>query len=248
MEKILNNKIAIVTGASRGIGKAIALKLGRLGVTVIINYSKNTERAEKVVSEIENVGGQAFLYQADLSERGEAVKMFDKILEKHKTVDILINNASFRPFKKIVDITEKEFDFTFALNVKSLFFLCKQAALKMSQNGRIINISSSSTKRMVSGFSLYLATKGAVEQLTKVLSKELGPKGITVNTVSPGFTDTEMLRKGRTQEDLNNLAASSAFGRLGQPRDIANAVALLLADEASWITGQNICANGGIIA
>jgi len=159
-----------------------------------------------------------------------------------------VNNAGNILYKKIEEITEEEFDDIFATNVKGLFFCCQQAAKKMADGGKIVNISSSVTKLMLPTYGAYAATKGAVEQLTKVLAKELGPKKIAVNSILPGPTDTELFRQGKTDEQIKFLANMAAFSRIATPDDIANAVELLLSNEASWITGQNICANGGFIA
>lgn len=170
--------------------------------------------------------------------------LFDSAIEKFGAVNILVNNAGTILYKKVEEVTEEEYDNIFASNVKDLFFACQQAAKKMADGGKIINISSSVTKLMMPTYGPYAATKGAVEQLTKVLAKELGHKGIAVNSISPGPTDTELFRHGKTDEQINYLATMAAFGRIGIPDDIANAVALLVSEEAGWITGQNICVNG----
>ena len=159
-----------------------------------------------------------------------------------------MNNAGTVCYKKIEDFTEDEFDDLFALNVKGLFFACQSAAKKMNDGGKIINISSSVTKLMMSTYGGYAATKGAVEQITKVLAKELGERQIAVNAVSPGPVDTELFRQGKTEEQIQMLGSMAAFGRIGTPVDIAGVVALLVSEESGWITGQNLCANGGFIA
>lgn len=150
--------------------------------------------------------------------------------------------------KPIAQVSEQEFDRVFNINVKGLFFCCQQAALKMRPHGKIINIGSSVTRVMLPYYGTYAATKGAVEQLTKVLAKELGEKQITVNTVSPGPTDTELFRSGKTEEQISSMAALSAFNRLATPQDIAQAVVLACSDDALWISGQNIMVNGGFVA
>lgn len=248
MQTIQSNKTAIVTGASRGIGKEIALHLGAQGVSVIVNYASNTAAAEEVAAAITDMGSQAITVQADMRDIKAIESLFDRAIKHFAQVDILVNNAGIALFKPIHEISEQEFDDIFAINLKGLFFCCQQAAKKMADGGRIINISSTVTKIMLPNYTAYAATKGAVEQITKVLAKELGPKNITVNAVSPGPVDTELFRRNKTEEQIARMAEMSAFGRIGTPRDIASAVALLISDEAGWISGQTICANGGLAA
>ncbi|MDZ7958749.1 MAG: SDR family oxidoreductase [Aulosira sp. DedQUE10] len=242
----LIGKIAIITGASRGIGKAIALKLSNHGASVVVNYAGNRAKAEEVVAEITQHGGQAIAIQADISQVVEIERLFDQTIAQFGKVDILVNNAGSIIYKPITEITEADFDKIFAVNVKGTYFACQQAAQKMTEGGRIINFSSSTTAMMLPTYSAYVATKGAVEQITRVLAKELGKKKITVNAVSPGPTDTELFRDGKTEEQINHLAQMPALGRLGEVQDIADVVAFLASDEARWITGQNIRVNGGI--
>ena len=192
MQTSLQGKTAIVTGASRGIGREIALKLGKLGAAVVVNYVKNGQLAEEVSSEIISLGGRALPVQADMRKINEIETLFNRAIENFGAVDILINNAGTILYKKIEDVTEEEFDDIFECNVKGLFFACQQAAKKMANGGKIINISSSLTKQMMPTYGAYAATKGAVEQITKVLSKELGQKRISVNSISPGPVDTEL--------------------------------------------------------
>lgn len=245
MQLSLKGKTAIVTGASRGIGRGIALKLGKLGAAVVINYVNNAEQADEVTAEINNTKGQAVSIQADMRHIREIETLFDRAIEKFGTVNILINNAGTILYKKVEEVTEEEFDNIFNSNVKGLFFACQQAARKLADGGKIINISSSVTRLMMPTYGAYAATKGAVEQLTKVLAKELGHRGIAVNAILPGPTDTELFRKEKTEAQISHLASMAAFGRIGTPDDIAKAVVLLVCEEAGWITGQNICVNGG---
>ena len=248
MQISLKDKTAIVTGGSRGIGKEIALKLGQLGAAVVVNFVHNAQQAEEVVSAIVRSGGQAIPVQADMRKVSEIEALFERTLEKFGGLDILVNNAGTILYKKIKDVTEEEFDNIFACNVKGLFFTCQQAAKKMADGGKIINISSSVTKVMMPTYGAYAATKGAVEQITKVLAKELGHKKIAVNTVSPGPVDTELFRQGKSEQQIQLLANMAAFGRIGTPMDIADTVALLVSEQAGWISGQNLCVNGGFIA
>ena len=174
-------------------------------------------------------------------------RLFDAAFQHFGKLNILVNNAGVFLTKPIADVAEEEFDRIVAVNVKGPFFTCQQAAKRMADGGRIVNFSSSTTAMMLPTYGAYVATKGAVEQLSHVLAKELGSRGITVNVVSPGPTDTELFGQGTSEQDKQRFAQMAALGRLGQPEDIADVVALLVSDDASWITGQNIRANGGII-
>ncbi|QSJ17117.1 SDR family oxidoreductase [Nostoc sp. UHCC 0702] len=242
----LAGKVAIVTGASRGIGRAIALKLAGNGASVVVNYAGNTTKAQEVVTEIDNLGVESLAVQADVSKVADIQRLFEETIERFGRVDILVNNAGTIINKLITEVTEADFDKLFAINVKGTYFACQQAALHMAEGGRIINFSSSTTAMMLPTYSAYVATKGAVEQITRVLAKELGTKGIAVNVISPGPTDTELFREGKTEEQINRLAQMAAFGKLGDVQEIADVVAFLASDEARWITGQNIRVNGGI--
>ncbi len=242
----LAGKVAIVTGASRGIGRAIALKLAGKGASVIVNYAGNIEKAESVVATIKELGGKALAIQADVSKLTDIQKLFDQTIESFGKVDILVNNAGIIVYKPITDVTEEDFDKVFAINVKGTYFACQQAAQRMEEGGRIINFSSTTTAMMLPTYSAYAATKGAVEQITRIVAKELGSKNITVNVISPGPTDTELFKQDKTEEQINRLAQASAFARLGEVEDIADVVAFIASDEARWITGQNIRVNGGV--
>jgi 3-oxoacyl-[acyl-carrier protein] reductase len=248
MNPSLLGKTAIVTGASRGIGKAIAIRLGAMGTSVVVNYAKNDAAAKSTVKEVETNGGKALAIQADMRRVDEIESLFEQTISKFGAVNILVNNAGIALFKSIESFTEAEFDNLFSANVKGVFFACQMAAKKMSDGGRIINISSSVTRVLLPRYGGYAATKGAVNQITRVLAKELGPRGITVNAISPGPTDTELFRKGKTRQQIDGFAQATALGRIGVPGDIADAVGLLVSDEAGWISGQNILVNGGFIA
>ena len=248
MEKSLSGKTALVTGASRGIGRAVALKLGQMGAAVVVNYMNNVAAAEEVVEQIAAQGGKALAIQADMADPAAIEQLFDQAIGEFGQLDILVNNAGIAIYKAIAEVSEDDYEKLFSLNVKGLLFACQQAARKLADGGRIINISTSVTKMMLPSYGLYAASKGAVEQLTKVLAKELGLRGITVNAVSPGPTDTELFREGKTEEQIRQMGAMAAFNRIGTPEDIAGAVALLASAEAGWISGQNICANGGLTA
>lgn len=242
----LAGKVAIVTGASRGIGRAIALRLSQEGASVVVNYAKGAEQAKDVVSAIEAAGGKALAVQADISKTAEIRDLFDRTLETYARVDILGNNAGILINKTVAEFTEAEFDSMFATNVKGTFFACQEAAKRMADGGRIVNFSSSTTVIMMPTYGAYVATKGAVEQLTRSLAKELGDRQITVNVVSPGTTDTELFTEGKTAEQIQRFTQMTALGRLGKVEDIADVVAFLCSEQARWITGQNIRVNGPI--
>ena len=231
----------------KGDWAAIAVRLGRDGAAVVVNYSGNHEAARETVAAVEAAGGRAVAVQADVAEVSDVERLFDAAFEHFGKLDILVNNAGIMFNKPVADVTEEEYDRIFAVNVKGTFFACQQAAKRMADGGRIINFSSSTTAMMLPTYGTYVATKGAVEQLSHILAKELGPRGITVNVVSPGATDTELFGQGKTEQEKQRFAQLAALGRLGKPEDIANVVALLVSDDANWITGQNIRANGGTI-
>jgi 3-oxoacyl-[acyl-carrier protein] reductase len=243
----LDGKVSLVTGASRGIGRSVALRLARDGAGVIVNYSDSVDAAREVVDEVKSLGGRAVAVQADVGRLASVVRLFDATFEHFGRLDILVNNAGVFFTKPLAEVTEEEYDRIFAVNVKGTYFCCQQAVHRMSDGGRIVNFSSSTTALMLPRYSAYVATKGAVEQLSHVLAKELGPRGITVNVVSPGPTDTELFSSDKTEEDKRRFAQMAALGRLGRPEDIADLVAFLASEEARWITGQNVRANGGLI-
>ncbi|MGG6314590.1 SDR family oxidoreductase [Paenibacillus macerans] len=243
----LNGKVALVTGASRGMGRNIAEELARRGAKVVVNYTSSPEKAEEVVKGIKDQGGSAVAVQADVSKLPDLEKLFQKTLEAFGRLDILINNAGIMITKPLQDITEEDFDRQYAINVKGAFFAIQQAVKHMSEGGRIINFSTSVTGQMFPAYSAYTATKGAVEQLTRQLAKELGPKGITINAVGPGPVNTELFTAGKTPEQIKSVGSMNAFGRLAEPEDISNVVLFLVSPESGWVTGQTIRVNGGFI-
>ena len=239
----LKGKVAVVTGASRGIGRGIAERLAKDGATIVVNYTKSAREAEKVVSGIKGQGGNAMAVQADVSKVEDIRRLFQETKKVYGRLDILVNNAGIFWAKPILETTEEEYDQMFAVNAKGQFFALQEAAKHMAEGGRIVNISTGGTKRAFPGISAYGGSKSALEFFTKVAAKELGPKHITVNTVSPGYTETDMLSD--PQFRTTGIQASP-LGRLGTPADIAKVVAFIVSDDGGWITGDTIQAGGGV--
>lgn len=246
VKRPLEGRAALVTGASRGIGKAIARRLGHEGASVAVNYVNDEQGAVAVVAAIEDAGGRAVSIQADLSDAGSVVGLCDKVRKSFGHWDILVNNAGTATFGELTGITVEDYDRMFNLNVKAPYLLSREAALYLQDGGRIINISSGITISGSAGGAIYAGSKGALEQLTLCAAKELAKRNITVNTVSPGMTETDLLVSvfgGRAP--LDAAAKAHPFGRLGVPDDIANVVAFLVGPDGGWISGQNIRASGG---
>ncbi|MNX45981.1 3-oxoacyl-[acyl-carrier-protein] reductase FabG [compost metagenome] len=244
--KTLNGKIILVTGASRGIGAAIAQKLADAGAKVIINYAGGKDAAEQTVDQIKQNGSDAIALQADVSKTEEVKNLFDAAIGHYGRIDVLVNNAGVMITKLIKDTTDEDFTRQFDINVRGTFNTLREAATRLADNGSIINLSSSNNRIMLPTYATYAATKSAVEQLTRVFSKEVGARGINVNSVSPGPTNTELFTNGKTQEMINRLASLSAFNRLGEPEDIAKVIVFLASDDAKWISAQNIGINGAM--
>ena len=241
--KALSGKVAIVTGASNGIGRAIAERLADDGAIVVVNYNQSEEKAKGVVTGIQAKGGKAVAIQADMGQVAEARRLVIDAVKQFGRLDILVNNAGkFMP-KPLMETTEEEFDGIVALNAKGPYFLMQEAAKVFKDGGRIVNISTDGTHLSFPGATAYLGSKGALEQYTKGLAQELAPRGITVNTVSPGFTETGMMTEQYRQIGIQ----MSPLKRLGLPKDIADVVAFVVSEEARWLTGQNIHAGGGIV-
>lgn len=241
----LEGKVAIVTGASRGIGKQIAEDLAANGAKVVVNYASSAASAEETVSGIRERGGEAVAVKADVSQLPGIAELFRQTIDEYGKVDILINNAGVMTTKPLLQFTEEDFDRHIELNVKGTFFAIQQAAAHMQENGVIINFSTSIIGAMVPTYSLYAGTKAAVEQFTRHLARELGPKGIRINAVAPGPVNTELFRAGKTEEQIQTVGSGNAFGRIGEPDDISKVVLFLCSDESRWITGQTIRVNGG---
>lgn len=240
----LNGKVAIVTGASRGMGRGIAERLARDGASVVVNYTKNKEEGNKVVSGIQSRGGKAVLVQADVSKVADVRRLFQEALKAFDRLDILVNNAGIFTYKPLVDTTEEEYDNVFAINAKGPFFALQEAVKHLANGGRIVNISTGGTQLAFPGIAAYAGTKAALEVFTKVAAKELGSRQITVNTVSAGYTATDMLSDPGFQK---MGVEASPLKRLGTPKDIADVVAFLVSEEGGWVTGDNIQAGGGVV-
>jgi 3-oxoacyl-[acyl-carrier protein] reductase len=247
MSRELEGKVAIVTGAATGIGKAIAHAFGAAGANVAVNHLDTPELAEAVVAQILRDGGEALAVAADISSRAQFEALVAAAIARFGRWDVLVNNAGIALVKPFGEVTEDEFDTSFEVNVKGTFHGCQLALERMAEGGTIVNISSSTTGLMLPGYGVYDATKGAIEAMTHVIAKEFGRRGITVNAVSPGATETESYRTGKSREFLASLEAMSAFGRLGRPEEIAAVVAFLASDRGHWITAQNVRVNGGTV-
>jgi 3-oxoacyl-[acyl-carrier protein] reductase len=241
------SKVAIVTGASRGIGAAVAERLGRDGFTVIVNYSGDASPAEALARKIESKGGRALTAKADVSNPVAVRGMFDAAEAAFGGVDVLVNNAGIMQLSTISDTEDASFSRQIDVNLKGTFNTLREAARRLRDGGRIINFSSSVVGLLQPTYGVYAATKAAVEAMSSVLTKELRGRGITVNAVAPGPTATDLFLKGKPQEIVDRLAKLAPLERLGQPADIANAVAFLAGPDGAWINGQTLRANGGII-
>jgi 3-oxoacyl-[acyl-carrier protein] reductase len=241
----LKGKVAIVTGSSRGIGRAIAEHLGKEGANVVVTYVGNRDKALEVVAAIKASGSEAIAIQVDMRNIAEIRSLFQKTLEHFGKLNILVNNAAGKNiFKLTAQMTEEEYDGMFEIT-KGVYFALQQAAQHIADGGRIVSLSTSGTVMPIPTGGAYSGCKAAIEQFSTCLAKEVGGRGITVNTISPGVTETDGLVLN--QEQVNQLIAQTPLGRLGKPNDVASAVALLVSDEAHWITGQMIRANGGIV-
>ncbi len=244
--KFLHNKVAIVTGSSRGIGAEIARTLAGAGAKIIVNYVENRKAAEMVCASITQAGSEALAVKADVSNSAEVRKLFDAAIERFDHVNILVNNAGVLLSRSIADISDEEFERVLNINVKSAFYALREAATRLADDGRVISLSSTVTRLMLPNYGAYAASKGAVEQLTRIFAKETGERGITANIVSPGPVNTEMFITGKNEETIKRMANMSFMGRIGEPEDIARVVLFLVSDDAGWVTGQNISASGGL--
>ncbi len=244
MSGSLSARVAIVTGGSRGIGRAIAEVLAREGAAVLINYSSNATAAADAVRAIRERGGRAESVRADIAQPQAAAEIFAVAERTFGRVDILVCNAGVAAVMPLTAISESDYERIYGVNVRSLVFLLKVAATSLNDHGRIVAISSTIAAFPREGVALYASSKAAVRALTEVAAIELGPRGITANCVLPGMVETDMIA-GLPTEYRKTVAASSPFGRIAIPDDITGVVKFLTSEEARWITGQSIIANGG---
>ena len=247
--KTNSQKVAIVTGSSRGIGAAIAKRLATDGFSVIINYAGRAADAENVVEKITASGGNAIAVQADVSKSNEVATLFDKAEETFGGVDVIVNNAGIiQPgLVPVADTDDALFDRLFAINVKGTFNALRIAAKRLRQGGSIVNFSTSVVGLALPGYAVYAATKSAVETFTNIFAKELRGREITVNAIAPGPTATDLFLDGKTPEQVAHLSKLAPLERLGKPEDIASAVSFLVGPDGAWVNGQTLRVNGGIV-
>ncbi|MDO9405210.1 MAG: SDR family oxidoreductase [Polaromonas sp.] len=242
-------QVAIVTGASRGIGAAIAQRLAHDGFRVVVNYAGRAADADAVVQQIQAAGGEALAVKADVSDPAAAKALFDQTVAAWGRIDVLVNNAGIMPstLPHLTDTDDATFDRLFAVNVKGTFNTLREAGKRLEAGGRIVNFSTSVIGVALPGYAVYAATKSAVETFTNIMAKELRGKNITVNAIAPGPTATALFLDGKTPELVERLSKMNPLERLGEPDDIANAVSFLASAEGAWINGQTIRANGGMV-
>lgn len=240
-------KTAIITGASRGIGAAIAERLALDGFSVVVNYAGNQAEATAVVNKIKAAGGRAAAAKADVSRAAEVKSVFDVADKEFGGVDVLVNNAGIMKLSNIAAMDDLTFDSLIAVNLKGTFNGMREAAKRLRDGGRIVNFSTSVIGLRLETYGIYSATKSAVETLTAVLSKELRGRSITVNAVAPGPTATDLFLQGKPQELIDRMAKMNPLERLGTPQDIAAVVSFLAGPDGAWVNGQVLRANGGMV-
>lgn len=244
---INDRKVALVTGASRGIGAAIAKRLAADGFAVVVNYSGSASAAQDVVSEIEVAGGRAVAAQADVSDPKEVSSLFDRAEDAFGVPQVLVNSAGIMQLAPLAQSDDDLFDRTVAVNLKGTFNTLREAARRMQDGGRIINLSTSVVGAKLPTYGVYTATKAGIEAMGAILSKELRGRNITVNAVAPGPTATALFLDGKTEEQIEGLSKANPLERLGQPEDIAGTVSFLAGPDGGWINGQTLRANGGMV-
>jgi 3-oxoacyl-[acyl-carrier protein] reductase len=241
------SKVAIVTGASRGIGAAVAERLAADGFTVVINYSASAKPAETLARAIEGKGGRALAIKADVADPGAVRGMFDAAQAAFGGVDVLVNNAGIMKLARIADSDDALFDQHIAVNLKGSFNAMREAGKRLRDGGRIVNFSTSVVGTKLETYGVYAATKSAIETMTAILSKEMRGRNITVNALAPGPTSTDLFLDGKSPELIERMAKMNPLERLGTPEDIAAVVAFLVGPDGGWINGQVLRANGGMV-
>lgn len=243
----LKGKVAVVTGASKGIGAGIAKRFGAAGASVVVNYSSSKDGADRVVAEITKSGGNAIAVQGDVSKAGDVKRLFDETKRAFGKLDVLVNNAGVFRFAPLEEVTEDEFHREFNINVLGTLLATREALKHFNGGGSVINLSSVVSTSPIPNSSVYSATKGAVDTLTVGLSRELGPRNIRVNVIAPGGVDTEGTQEiGVVGSDFEKqMVAQTPLGRFGQPDDIAQVAVFLASDASAWLTGERITASGG---
>ena len=240
-----STKTAIITGASGGIGRAVALRLARDGFAVVVNYVGNAAKAEGVVNELESAGGQAIAVQADVANAGDMERLFKKTLHTFGRIDVVVNSAGIMPLGRIADGDIEMFDKVIATNLRGAFLILRQAAQHVVEGGRIIALSSSVLAKSFPTYGAYIASKAGVEGLVHVLNNELRGRKVTVNAVAPGPVATDLFLKDKTEAQIEQFSKLAPLERLGQPEDIANVVSFLAGPDGGWVNGQILRANGG---
>ena len=238
-------KTAIVTGASRGIGRAVAKRLAEDGFGVVVNYLSNASEAEQVVSEIQRIGGNAIAVKADVANQADVERLFEETMKKFGSVDVVVNNSGIMPLSLIGKSEVELFDKVISTNLRGAFLVLAQAAQHIASGGRIIAFSSSVLAKSFPSYGPYIASKAGVEGLVHVLANELRGRNITVNAVAPGPVATELFLKGKTDEQITQIANMAPLERLGQPADIASVVSFLAGPDGGWVNSQVLRANGG---
>ncbi|NEK15529.1 SDR family oxidoreductase [Rhizobium leguminosarum] len=241
------NKVALVTGASRGIGAAVAERLAKDGFTVVINYSGDAAPAEELAKKIEQAGGKALTAKADVSDAEAVRRMFAAAETAFGGVDVLVNNAGIMMLSSLAEADDANFDRQIGVNLKGTFNTLREAARRLRDGGRVVNFSTSVVGLKLETYGVYAATKAAVETLTAIMAKEMRGRGITVNAIAPGPVATDLFLNGKSDELVARMAKMNPLERLGTPEDIASAVAFLAGPDGGWINGQTLRANGGVI-
>lgn len=242
-----DNKTAIVTGASRGIGAAIAIRLSQNGYNVVVNYARSAKEAEQVVAQIRSQGGQAQAIQADVSTPDDVQRLFDETEQHFGAIDVLVNNAGVLGLSSIAEVSEDTIHQHVDINLKGVMFCSQQAVNRLRDGGHIVNLSTSVVGLKLENYAIYAATKAGVETFSAIMAKELRGRDITVNAVAPGPTETDLFMQGKSEELVEKLRKMPPLERLGQPDEIAAVVSFLCSPDGSWVNGQVIRANGGIV-